>query len=75
MRSMRVYSRRVYRNTLAFGAALLLGAVVLLVADVWFLDALPGWLRTLAGFVDAGMFLLGGAYVLTGFYGLAKAKN
>ena len=75
MRSMRVYSRRVYRNTKAFGGALILGAVVLAIADIWFLTTAPGALRTILGFVDAAMFLFGAAYVLTGLYGLAKAKG
>jgi len=75
MRSMRVYSRRVYRNTLAFGAALLVGAVLLLVADVWLLAAVPGGLRTILGIIDAAMFFFGGAYTLAAFYGLAKAKE
>ncbi len=75
MRSMRVYSRRVYRNTVAFGAALLAGAVVLLIADIWLLTAAPGSLRTILGGVDAAMFFFGGAYVLAGVYGLAKAAK
>ena len=75
MRSMRVYSRKVYRNTLAFGAALLAGAVALLIADIWLLTAAPGSLRTILGLVDAAMFFFGGAYILAGFYGLSKAKK
>ena len=75
MRSMRVYSRKVYRNTLAFGAALLAGAVALLIADIWVFTAAPGSLRTILGLVDAAMFFFGGAYVVAGFYGLAKAKK
>jgi hypothetical protein len=75
MRSMRVYSRRAYRNTLAFGVALVAGAVVLLIADIWLLASTPGSLRTILGLVDAAMFFFGGAYVLAAFYGLAKAKK
>jgi hypothetical protein len=75
MRSMRVYSRKVYRNTLAFGGALLAGAVALLIADIWLLASASGGLRTILGVVDAAMFFFGGAYVLAGFWGLAKAKK
>lgn len=75
MRSMRVYSRRVYRNTLTFGVLLLVGAGALLIADIWLLTAVPGGLRTILGFVDAAMFFFGGAYILAAFYGFAKAKK
>lgn len=71
----RVYRRRVYRNTIAFGAALLAGGAVLLIADIWLLDAASGLVRTILGLVDAGLFFFGAAYVLAGFYGLAKAKS
>ena len=75
MRSMRVYSRKVYRNTLAFGVALVAGAVALMIADIWLLASAPGGLRTILGLVDAALFFFGGAYVVAGFYGLAKAKK
>ena len=74
MRSMRTYSRRVYWNTLAFGIALLVGSVALLVALVWLMDDIPGHLHTIAGFLDALMFFFGAAYVLAGLYGLAKVR-
>ena len=72
MRAMRIYSRRVYRNTILFGVALLAAAVAVLVAEFM---PLSGTLRTLLGFVDAALFFFGGAYVLAGLYGLAKAKK
>jgi membrane-bound ClpP family serine protease len=72
---MRVYNRRVYRNTVAFGMALLLAGVALIVVDVWVLGGASGLIRTLIGFAVAGLMLFGAAYVLTGFYGLAKAKD
>ena len=56
MRSMRTYSRRVYWNTLAFGIALLVGSVALLVVLVWLTDTVPGHLHTVAGLLDAIMF-------------------
>jgi len=75
MRSMRTYGRKVYRNTLAFGIALLVGAVALLVALVWLMDDVPGHLHTIAGLLDAIMLFFGAAYTLAGLYGLAKAKE
>ncbi len=75
MRSMRVYNRRVYRNTIAFGVALLAAGVALLVADIWFLSTASGTLRTLLGIVDFALFFVGVAYVITAFYGLAKARK
>ena len=75
MRSTRTYSRKVYRNTLAFGIALLAGSVALLVALVWLMDDVPGHLHTIAGLLDAIMLFFGAAYTLAGLYGLAKAKE
>jgi ABC-type multidrug transport system fused ATPase/permease subunit len=75
MRSMRTYSRKVYWNTLAFGIALLVGSVALLVALIWLMDEVPGHLHTIAGLLDALMLFFGAAYTLAGLYGLAKAKQ
>jgi hypothetical protein len=70
----RRFSRRTYRNTVAFGAALLAAAALLLIADVWWLATLPGWARTTLGIADAALFFFGGAYVLAGVYGMAQTR-
>lgn len=70
----RVYSPRVYRNTILFGAALLAGAVALLIAEIWFMAAVPGWLRAILAIADAAGFFFGGAYAIAGLYGLARVK-
>lgn len=75
MRAMRTYNRRIYRNTIAFGAALLMAAGVLLAADIWLFATVGAALRSAVGIVVFGLFFFGGAYVLAGLYGLAKAKK
>ena len=75
MRAMRVYSRRVYRNTILFGCALLAAAVAVLVADIWLLTGVPGVVRTIAGFADTVLWFLGAAYIVAGLFGLAKATK
>jgi hypothetical protein len=75
MRSMRVYSRRAYRNTIAFGVALVAGGVALLLADIWLLTAIAPMLRAIVGIVDFFLYFFGLSYMLAGFWGLAKAKK
>lgn len=70
----RRYSRRVYRNTAAFGAGMLAAAAALLIADIWWLAALPGWARSGLGLADAALFFFGSAYLLAGLYGLAQNR-
>jgi hypothetical protein len=75
MRSMRVYSRRVYRNTIAFGIALVAAGVALLFANIWLFSGLAPFVRAVAGIADFFLYFFGGSYILAGLYGLAKVRK
>jgi hypothetical protein len=72
---MRVYSRRVYRNTILFGAGLIAAGVALLFANIFLFTGFAPLARAVAGIVDFFLYFFGGSYVLAGLYGLAKAKK
>lgn len=75
MRPMRVYNRRIYRNTIAFGAALVAAGVALLLANIFLMSGLAPIVRAGIGLADFFLYFFGGSYILTGFYGLAKVKD
>lgn len=75
MRSMRVYNRRIYRNTILFGAALLACAVALVIVQTVLPTLLPGWTAPLLWLATAVLFFFGAAYIVAGLYGLAKVRR
>ena len=75
MRPMRVYNRRIYRNTIAFGALLVAAGVALLLANIILFTGLAPVLRAVLGIVDFFLYLFGGSYILAGVYGLAKVRK
>jgi hypothetical protein len=75
MRSMRVYSRRVYRNTILFGVALVAAGVALLLVNIFLLGGVAPMLRAVLGIIDFFLYFFGFSYLVAGFYGLAKAKE
>ena len=75
MRRMRIYSRRVYRNTILFGVGLVLAGVALLFANIFLFTGFAPLLRAIAGIVDFFLYFFGASYVLAGLYGLAKVRK
>lgn len=75
MRSMRVYNRRIYRNTILFGAVLLACAAALVIVQIALPSLLPGWTAPVLWLATAALFFFGAAYVVAGLYGMAKVRR
>jgi hypothetical protein len=71
----RVYSRRVYRNTAALGAAMIVAAVALFFVGIGLADLAPRVLRWVLDMLDVGLLFFGALYTTVGVYGLVTAKK